>query len=263
MPVGGGPPARSPHASLRLGVVDLEARPGPATAHRHRGQALRFAARPCPPVPLAPSAPVVPGRCCLVRRVLLQTSSIRAAYCAVYPALVTNVVNPTAFLRKIVIFGLRLTTFVTRVLVRRFELRWFDDVCNVGRPLVARPGPAAAHGRRSQTLSARWLACLKPRSPLLTCVCGGLKPPSPLRAQAEPHLKPVSPLRVRNGCFLVRFSLALVLSVSMGVVQGRALVIVVSRWPVSVVVEVSLVSPSHLSASFARKSSPCGVWWWV
>ena len=30
VPVGGGPPARSPHASLRLGVVDLEARPGPA-----------------------------------------------------------------------------------------------------------------------------------------------------------------------------------------------------------------------------------------
>ena len=30
----------------------------------------------------------------------------------------------------------------------------------------------------------------------------------------------------------------------MGVVQGRALVMVVSRWPVSVVVEVSLVSPS-------------------
>ena len=176
VPVGGGPPARSPHASLRLGVVDLEARPGPATAHRHRGQALRFAARPCPPDPPAPSTPVVPGRCCLVRRVLLQTSSIRAAYCAVYPVLVTNVVNPTAFLRKIVVFGLRLTTFVTRVLVRRFELRWFDDVCNVGRPLVARPGPAAAHGHRSLALSARWPACLKP--------------PSPLRVPAEPQLKP-------------------------------------------------------------------------
>ena len=39
VPVGGGPPARSPHASLRLGVVDLEARPGPATTHRHRGLA--------------------------------------------------------------------------------------------------------------------------------------------------------------------------------------------------------------------------------
>ena len=36
------PPARSPHASLRLGVVDLEA-------------------RPCPPVPPAPSTPVAPG----------------------------------------------------------------------------------------------------------------------------------------------------------------------------------------------------------
>ena len=40
VPVGGGPPARSPHASLRLGVVDLEARPGPAATHRHRGRAL-------------------------------------------------------------------------------------------------------------------------------------------------------------------------------------------------------------------------------
>ena len=145
-PAGGGPPARSPHASLRLGVVDLEARPGPATAHRHRGQAPRFAARPCPPNPPAPFTPVRPGRCCLVRRVLLQTSSIRAAFCADFPALVTNVVNPTAFLRKIVVFGLRLTTFVTRVLKEGFKMHQFDDVCNVGRPLVARPGPAAAHG---------------------------------------------------------------------------------------------------------------------
>ena len=37
VPEGGGPPARSPHASLRLGVVDLEARPGPAAALRHPG----------------------------------------------------------------------------------------------------------------------------------------------------------------------------------------------------------------------------------
>ena len=46
VPVGGGPPARSPHASLRLGVVDLEARPGPAATHRHRGRALRSLRRP-------------------------------------------------------------------------------------------------------------------------------------------------------------------------------------------------------------------------
>ena len=104
------------------------------------------APQPGHPDPPAPSAPVVPGRCCLVRRVLLQTSSVRAAFCADFPALVTNVVNPTAFLRKIVVFGLRLTTFVTRVLTEGFKMLQFDDVCNVGRPLVARPGPAAAHG---------------------------------------------------------------------------------------------------------------------
>ena len=62
------PPARSPHASLRLGVVDLEARPcppdppapsspaalvslglarpGPAAAHGHRSQALWSLRRP-------------------------------------------------------------------------------------------------------------------------------------------------------------------------------------------------------------------------
>ena len=45
-------------------------------------------------------------------------------------------------------FLLRLPTFVTEVLARRFESCWFDDVCNVGRPLVARPGPAAGHGYR-------------------------------------------------------------------------------------------------------------------
>ena len=64
-PVGGGPPARSPHASLRLGVIDLEARPGLAAAHGRRSLAL-------PPVLSVPPVPskqqglgVVPG--CLAR----------------------------------------------------------------------------------------------------------------------------------------------------------------------------------------------------
>ena len=81
VPVGGGPPARSPHASLRLGVVDLEARPGPAATHRHCGQAIRRpphrrqlvsrsqarhsrrprAPRSGPSVPPAPFTPAVPG----------------------------------------------------------------------------------------------------------------------------------------------------------------------------------------------------------
>ena len=47
-PVGGGPPARSPHASLRLGVVDLEARLGPAIAHGHRSLALGCCLLPSP-----------------------------------------------------------------------------------------------------------------------------------------------------------------------------------------------------------------------
>ena len=81
VPVGGGPPARSPHASLRLGVVDLEARPGPTTAHGHRGQAIRRpphrrqlvsrsqarhsrrprAPQPGPPDPPVLSTPATPG----------------------------------------------------------------------------------------------------------------------------------------------------------------------------------------------------------
>ena len=53
----------------------------------------------------------------------------------------------------------------------------------LARRLEARPGPATAHGYRSQTLSARWSGGLKPSSPLLACACVGLKPPSPLRAR--------------------------------------------------------------------------------
>ena len=44
--------------------------------------------------------------------------------------------------------------------------------------------------------------------------------------------------------YLARISVALVLSVSMSVVQGRALVMVVSRWSASAAAEVSLVSTS-------------------
>ena len=50
VPVGGGPPASRPRRELRS-ARRLEARPGPATAHGHRSQALtsptRTAAWPC------------------------------------------------------------------------------------------------------------------------------------------------------------------------------------------------------------------------
>ena len=40
VPVGGGPPASRPRCELRS-ARRLEARPGPAAAHRHRGRSLR------------------------------------------------------------------------------------------------------------------------------------------------------------------------------------------------------------------------------
>ena len=61
--VGGGPPASRPRRELRS-ARRLEARPGPATAHRHRSQALRILRHPphrrhlvCGCVRLAPHPP--------------------------------------------------------------------------------------------------------------------------------------------------------------------------------------------------------------
>ena len=54
--------------------------------------------------------------------------------------------------------------------------------------------------------------------------------------------------------FLVRFSVAEVLSVSRLAVQGRALVMVVSRWPVSAVAEVLSVSKSPRRFVLCAKS---------
>ena len=209
--------------SLMHGSVHrLEVRPGPAAAHRHRGRSLRRPShqwglvadvarcvvskpgRALPsPINFARNSPATCSniefatlelQCFgVVWCVLLQTSSIQGVFRVDFCPVVTNVVNPSAFSVKMLVFGLRLTTFVTEVLARRFELRWFDDVCNVGRPLVARPGLAAAHGHHRLALSASWAGCLKPLSPL--------------RVPAEPRLKPSSPLRVRNGCISCIFRL--------------------------------------------------------
>ena len=72
---------------------------------------------------------------------------------AFYPV-VTDVVNPTAFSLKIVVFGRRLTTFVTGVLTRGFKLLRFDDVCNGYCPRVPRPGPVGQADRLSETAIA-------------------------------------------------------------------------------------------------------------
>ena len=114
---------RPPHLWGRVAVL---ARPGPAAAHGHRSQA-----RPYPP---APSTPVGLGRWSVARRVLLQTSSTRGVFCVDSCVVVTNVVNPMPFSWKILVFWLRLTTFVTRVRKEGFEMLQFDDVCNAWLP---------------------------------------------------------------------------------------------------------------------------------
>ena len=149
--------------------------------------------------------------------VLLQTSSIQGVFRVDFCPVVTNVVNPSAFSVKMLVFGLRLTTFVTEVLARRCESCWFDDVCNVGRPLVARPGLAAAHGYRS-------LALPPPAG------IGNLSRETGVAFAGEKKL------------FFVHFSVAVVLPVSMVAVWGRAVVPAVSYWPASVAAEVLLVS---------------------
>ena len=57
VPVGGGPPASRPRCELRS-ARRLEARPGPATDHRHRGQAPQASRRP----PIGRGACVLPGQ---------------------------------------------------------------------------------------------------------------------------------------------------------------------------------------------------------
>ena len=159
---------------------------------------------------------------------------------------VTNVVNPSAFSVKMLVFGLRLTTFVTEVLARRFELRWFDDVCNVGRSLVAWPGLAAAHGYRSLALSARVSACLKPASPL--------------RVLAEPQLKPPSPLRAKRSCFSCIFRLQWCCRFQWSLFGGeqwcRRFHTGLHQW----LQRRHWFQTWHVAVSCARKSSPCLAW---
>ena len=130
------PPARSPHASLRLGVVDLEA-------------------RPCPPDPPAPSTPVGPGVLTFVTSAAhwssgqapppptgtavwpsgpsgsLHTGGAVSLECG-WGRVVTNVVNPRCFL----------CGFLIRCYKRRQSEGFFadyggfwaqiDDVCHRG-----------------------------------------------------------------------------------------------------------------------------------
>ena len=137
---------------------------------------------------------------------------------AFYPV-VTDVVNPTAFSLKIVVFGRRLTTFVTGVLTRGFKLLRFDDVCNGYCPRVPQPGPVGQADRLSETAIA-------------FAGAGRVATETGIAFAGEKWV------------YLVRFSAVLVTVVSTVAVQGRAVVMAVSYWPVSAVAVVSVVSMS-------------------
>ena len=132
VPVGGGPPASRPRCELRS-ARRLEARPGPATAHRHRGRSLRrpshlwgliadrrVASKPgqAPPPPTGTAArPSYPSGalhtsgawslmllgalgCCLARSCCLLWASWGSRVLSFWGALVrvvTNVVNSRCF----------------------------------------------------------------------------------------------------------------------------------------------------------------------
>ena len=169
--VGPGRP-RDRHTRASLGVVDLEARPCPpdppapstpvgsgcfvcpwVAARPLAVRAASFARRvgslsgqASPPPTGTAARPSCPSG-------VLHTSGAWPLWCRPWASqgpselrfladlllVVTNVVNPTAFSLKIVVFGRRLTTFVTRVLARGFTLLRFDDVCNVVCPPALRP----------------------------------------------------------------------------------------------------------------------------
>ena len=165
---------------------------------------------------------------------------------------VTNVVNPRAFSLKMAVFWLRLTTFVTGVLPRRCESRWFDDVCNGYCPRVPQSGPVGQVGRLSETVIAFARSCSCGIETVVAFACLYLC-----------GIETAIAFAGAKCVFLAHFSGAEVSSVSVVPCWGRAVVMVVSCWPASVAAEVSLVSKSPWAGSRARKSSPCVVWWWV
>ena len=151
------------------GLVRLRCRPRPP--------------QPGPPVPPAPSTPVGPGvlACGLVRRLEAPL--------------------------QLLIINFARNSFMahSNIECASLELQRFWGVSKNDRDkLRAKCGwwwCRRRPRRRSQALSARWPACLKPPSPLRAQAEPQLKPLSPLRAPAEPQMKPASPLRVRIGCF--------------------------------------------------------------
>ena len=119
--------------------------PPTGTAARPSGPSCALHTSGAWPLWCRPWASQGPSELRFLADLLLVVTNVvnRRCFCVDFRSVVTNVVNPTAFSLKIVVFGRRLTTYVTRVLARGFTLLRFDDVCNVVCPPALRPGPPA------------------------------------------------------------------------------------------------------------------------
>ena len=175
-------------------------RPGPTTAHRHRGQALRLEARPCPPVPPAPFTPAVLCRWrvagCVVSKLVPALLSLTVARCR------RCVTSPDC----VRFASLHARSLISHVIpLRLFQDlncdRWYFNVsaccCGGGsfelRAIILGVGLKIRVGVADPLRETGF--------PVLVRACVGLKPASPLRARTWLGLKPTSPLRVRYGCF--------------------------------------------------------------
>ena len=170
VPVGGGPPASRPRCELRS-ARRLEAWPGSAAAHRHRDQA------PSPPAGVA-AWPSGPSGALHTGGAVSLTCACASARCPARPRhcpLISHVI-PLRLVQSLNLHRWNCNVFgVSRKMTAINYVRNLGGggawslICGSARRIEARPGPAAAHGHRSQA------SCLEV-FPLLSFACNSLTP---------------------------------------------------------------------------------------
>ena len=146
------------------------------------------------------------------------------------------------------VFWLRLTTFVTGVLPRRCESRWFDDVCNGYCPRVPQSGPVGQVGRLSETVIAFARSCSCGIETVVAFACLYLC-----------GIETAIAFAGAKWAFLSRFSGAEVMPVSRLPCWRRAVVLSVSMSPCCCASCAKKFALRGLMWVCARNSSPCAL----